>query len=98
SADLVFSGPCEWNRENRYALASLAEVLRMRLRDVLREELGGTYGVNVSQSSERDPRQEFQFVIDFGSAPEKADTLRAAVFRELDRIRKDGPTADEIEK
>jgi zinc protease len=95
---IVFNGPFEWTRQNRYALASLAEVLRMRLRDVLREELGGTYGVNVSQSSERDPRQEFQFVIDFGSAPEKADTLRAAVFRELDRIRKDGPTADEIEK
>jgi zinc protease len=95
---IVFNGPFEWNRQNRYALASLAEVLRMRLRDVLREELGGTYGVSVGQSSERDPRQEFQFTIDFGSAPERADTLRAAVFRELEKIKRDGPTADEIEK
>ena len=95
---IVFNGPFEWNRQNRYALASLAEVLRMRLRDVLREELGGTYGVSVSQSSERDPHQEFQFTIDFGSAPERADTLRAAVFRELSAIKRDGPTADEIEK
>jgi zinc protease len=95
---IVFNGPFEWTRDNRYALASLAEVLRMRLRDVLREELGGTYGVSVSQSSERDPRQEFQFVIDFGSSPEKADTLRAAVFEELHKIKKDGPTAEEIEK
>jgi zinc protease len=95
---IVFNGPFEWTRENRYALASLAEVLRMRLRDVLREELGGTYDVSVSQSSERDPRQEFQFSIDFGSAPERVDTLRAAVFRELERIKRDGPTKDEIEK
>ena len=95
---IVFNGPFEWNRQNRYALASLAEVLRMRLRDVLREELGGTYDVSVSQSSERDPHQEFQFSIDFGSAPERVDTLRAAVFRELDRIKRDGPTTDEIEK
>jgi zinc protease len=95
---IVFNGPFEWNRQNRYALASLAEVLRMRLRDVLREELGGTYDVSVSQSSERDPRQEFQFSIDFGSAPERVDTLRAAVFRELEKIKRDGPTADEIEK
>ena len=95
---IVFNGPFEWNRQNRYALASLAEVLRMRLRDVLREELGGTYDVSVSQSSERDPRQEFQFSIDFGSAPERVDTLRAAVFRELEKIKRDGPTADEIGK
>jgi zinc protease len=95
---IVFNGPFEWTRENRYALASLAEVLRMRLRDVLREELGGTYDVSASQSSERDPHPEFQFSIDFGSSPERADTLRAAVFREIERIRRDGPTADEIEK
>jgi zinc protease len=95
---IVFNGPFEWTRENRYALASLAEVLRMRLRDVLREELGGTYDVSASQSSERDPHPEFQFSIDFGSSPERADTLRAAVFREIERIKRDGPTADEIEK
>ena len=95
---IVFNGPFEWTRENRYAMASLAEVLRMRLRDVLREELGGTYDVSVSQSSERDPQQEYQFTIDFGSAPDRADTLRAAVFRELDRIKRDGPTAEDVEK
>jgi len=95
---IVFNGPFDWTRENRYALASLAEVLRMRYRDVLREELGGTYDVSVSQSSERDPHPEFQFSIDFGSAPERVDTLRAAVFRELERIKRDGPTTDEIEK
>ena len=95
---IVFNGPFEWTRQNRYALASLAEVLRMRLRDVLREELGGTYDVSVSQSSERDPRPEYQFAVDFGSAPDKVDTLRAAVFRELERMKRDGPTAEEIEK
>jgi zinc protease len=54
--------------------------------------------VSVSQSSERDPRPEYQFSIDFGSAPDRVDTLRAAVFRELERIKRDGPTAEEIEK
>jgi zinc protease len=95
---IVFNGPFEWTRQNRYALASLVEVLRMRFRDVLREDLGGTYGVSVSQSSERDPRQEYQVTVDFGSSPERADTLRAAVFREIERIKRDGPTAAEIEK
>jgi zinc protease len=95
---IVFNGPFEWTRQNRYALASLVEVLRMRFRDVLREDLGGTYDVSVSQSSERDPRQEYQVTVDFGSSPERADTLRAAVFREIERFKRDGPTAAEIEK
>jgi zinc protease len=95
---IVFNGPFEWTRENRYALASLAEVLRMRFRDVLREQLGGTYDVSVSQSSERDPRPEYQFSIDFGSSPERVDTLRAAIFSEIERLKRDGPTAEEIEK
>ena len=95
---IVFDGPFEWTRQNRYALASLVEVLRMRFRNVLREDLGGTYDVSVSQSSERDPRQEYQVTVDFGSSPERADTLRAAVFREIERIKRDGPTAEEIEK
>jgi zinc protease len=95
---IVFNGPFEWTRENRYALASLAEVLRMRFRDVLREQLGGTYDVSVSQSSERDPRPEYQFSIDFGSSPERVDTLRSAVFSEIERLKRDGPTAEEIEK
>jgi zinc protease len=95
---IVFNGPFEWTRENRYALASLAEVLRMRLRDVLREELGATYDVSVGQSSERDPRPEFQFSVDFGSAPERVDTLRATVFREIERLKRDGPSAEDIEK
>src|SRR6476646_1721430 len=95
---IVFDGPFEWTRQNRYALASLVEVLRMRFRDVLREDLGGTYDVSVSQSSERDPRQEYQVTVDFGSSPEHADTLREAVFREIERIKRDGPTAAEVEK
>jgi zinc protease len=95
---IVFNGPFEWTRENRYALASLAEVLRMRFRDVLREQLGGTYDVSVSQSSERDPRPEYQFSVDFGSSPERVDTLRSAVFSEIERLKHDGPTAEEIEK
>ena len=95
---IVFNGPFEWTRENRYAMASLAEVLRMRFRDVLREQLGGTYDVSVSQSSERDPHPEYQFSVDFGSSPERVDTLRSAVFSEIERLKRDGPTAEEIEK
>ena len=45
---LVFSGSAPWTREESHLLSSLASVLVIRLREVLREDLGATYGVGVS--------------------------------------------------
>ena len=68
----------------------------MRLLDRLREALGGTYSVSVSTAFSRKPRQEWQVAINYGSAPEKADTLYQAVLQELDSLRRVPPTAAEV--
>jgi zinc protease len=95
---IIFSGPFTWDQESRYALASLGEVLRIRLRETLREDLGGTYGVSVSGSPSRWPRPEYQVAISFGSAPERTDSLAAAVFAVIDSMKRVGPTPEEVEK
>ena len=93
---LVFTGPMAYTRENRYALRSLADILDMRLREVLREDLGGTYGVSVSGSSVRRPEERYTFNIAFGAAPEQLDTLVSAVFAEIERLAREGPSADDL--
>ncbi|HEX9895924.1 MAG TPA: insulinase family protein, partial [Gemmatimonadales bacterium] len=95
---LVFSGPFEYTRANRAAMRGLASVLDIRLREVLREALGGTYGVSVSGTPTRLPRQEYSFSIGFGSAPERVDELVKAVFAEIDSIRKNGPADRDLAK
>ena len=95
---IVFTGPFDDTREQRYALRSLQDVLEIRLRDRLREALGATYSVGVSASSDRLPRPEYSFQISFGSAPERAEELVSTVFQEIDSMAHAGPTADEIEK
>ncbi len=95
---IIFTGPFEWTRENRYAISSLASVLRIRLREVLREDLGGTYGVSVSGRGERDPRKEYTFGIGFGTAPDRLEELSQAVFQQIDSIKTHGPTQDDIDK
>jgi zinc protease len=96
NTQLVFTGPFDYDRETRLRLAALADVLEIRLRDVLREALGGTYGVRVSQSSAREPRPEYSIGIAFGSAPERAEELTRAVFAQIDSLRRAGPTDDEL--
>jgi zinc protease len=95
---LVLSGPMTYSRENAYRLRSLIEVLDIRLREKLREELSGTYGVTVMQSASDIPDEEFSIQIMFGSDPARSEELIASIFAEMDALKLEGPTAEELQK
>jgi len=98
TTQLVFTGPFDYTRENREALSALSDVLDLRLREVLREDMGGTYGVQVGASSMREPRAEYSVGIGFSAAPERVDELTRAVFAQIDSLQRVGPTAEELAK
>ena len=54
---IVFTGPFEYNQEQRVAIRAMAQVLETRLRETMREDLGGTYSVSVSPSYTKIPRR-----------------------------------------
>jgi zinc protease len=95
-ANIIFHGPFEWTQEERVAIRILAEVLQNRLREALREELGGTYSVSAGASYGRIPRSEYRLSIDFGSDPERNDELVKAVMAEVAALREDGPTERQV--
>ncbi len=95
---IVFTGPFEWTRQNRYTLGAMRNVLRIRLREVLREDMGGTYGVSVFGGSRRDPRPDYTFRVGFGADPERLEELVAQVFVQIDSLKKSGPTEEELAK
>jgi zinc protease len=81
---------------SRQAFRTFGDILETRLTEELREALGGTYSVGVSASASTQPRDAQQLIVQFGSSPENADTLFAAVQRTLDALRTVGPTAEEL--
>jgi zinc protease len=95
---VVFSGPAEWDRRNVALLRTLADALEIRLRDRLREELGGTYGVGVAATARREPRPEYRFVVDFSAAPDRLDELSTALFAELEEVKRNGVTEADLAK
>ena len=48
---LVFAGDMEWSRGEALALNVAGEMLGIRLREVVREQLGGTYSIWVNASA-----------------------------------------------
>lgn len=95
-ASLVFTGPADYNQTQRVAIKALGYVLQNRLRETLREDLGGTYSVSASGGLTRDPRQEYSFDIDFGGDPKRIDALVKTVFGEIEKLKANGPTEKEL--
>ena len=93
-----FDGPAEYTPQNRFTMRALNELLQMRLTDVLREQLGGTYSPSAGGSITRVPKPEFTFVIDYGSSPENVEKLSKSVLQVIDSVQKYGPTQAEVDK
>lgn len=96
--ELRFAGDFDWSRQSRYALAALAELLRMRLREQVREEKGGTYGVRVSQSNRQYPHPEYSLSISWGCAPERVEELVQVVMTEIEKLQTELATEEEMRK
>lgn len=95
---IVFTGPIEYNRTNRFHLSSLAELLNIKLREALRENLGGTYGVSVGASASREPIPAYSFAIGFGSSPERLEALTTAALGQIDSVKRFGVTPEDLTK
>jgi zinc protease len=83
--------------EQERALAS-ADVLEIALRDILREELGQTYTVSVDLAQGLPQRGGGHMEVSFGAAPENIEQMGARVLQEVQRLQKDGPTEDLVNR
>lgn len=95
---IVFTGPYSHGADRHLALGAMSQVLTARLRERLREELGGTYSVSAHAMVHSVPNREAMVEIAFDSDPDRADELARAVFAEIAALRKNGPTKAEVDK
>jgi zinc protease len=95
---LLFTGPFEDGLDQRYALQSLGEALQIRLREVLREDLGGVYGVGVSAFPRVIPDTGYQVSIGFGADPDRLDELVDSTFAVIRSFQQSGPADSIIRK
>jgi len=95
---IVFTGAIPWSRQNRYTIGSMTDALQIKLREVLREDLGGTYSVGVSQSVFHYPDEEYRITVSFGADPGRVDELTSVVFAQIDSLRTVGIDQSYIDK
>ena len=76
----------------------MGQALQIKLREVLREDLGGTYSVGVGANAEQFPEEKYQITISFGSDPDRVDELTGVVFEQIDSLRTHGLAQSYIDK
>lgn len=98
SVHYMFSGRMPYTLKDKAALTFLTQALNSRYLISIREEKGGTYGVQVSGSTEYIPEETYKMDIRFDTNEEMADELREIVMKEIQEIAANGPKTEDIEK
>ena len=93
---MVFNGPIANSRLNRLLLKATGQLLGGNLQRVLREDLGGTYGVSVDSRASAAPTQEYRLRINFVCDPARVNALTAAAWNVIRDFAQQGPPPDQV--
>ncbi len=93
TVQLMWTGEFEYNRKNRFEMRALSNLLNITLRENLREDKGGVYGVGLYPQMEHFPKGAYKFICSFSCAPDNVEKLVAAAKEEIINAQKN-PCSD----
>lgn len=95
---IFWYGETPYSDEEQLKLQALTEVLNIKLIENLREELGGIYGGGMYGSLSKYPYNGYSIGVSLPCGPENVDQLLKATYEELDKIKKEGPKEEDLNK
>lgn len=95
---MIWNGDFKWKDKNRFGFAMLMNILSIKLRESMREDQGGVYGVSFSGSPTKYPAPEYSITSMWGCSPDNTEKLSQTVLDEMKRIENEGPVAEDLNK
>jgi zinc protease len=95
---IFWTGEAPYSDQEQLKLQALLEVLNIKLIESLREELGSIYGGGMFGSLTKFPYNSYSIGLALPCGPENVDQLLKATFAELEKIKTEGPKADDLNK
>ncbi len=93
-----YSGEVPYSEELELKGAAIAEILNIRILEELREKIQGIYGGGIFPQFEKLPYPHYMFVLQLPGGPEKVDTLLYAATKEIEDLKKFGPSKENLDK
>ncbi len=95
---LVMPEKFDWTEKNVLCMSMIKEIMDIKLVEVIREKMSGVYSPRIMLNMDQYPKPTIQFMVMFGCSPKTAEKLTKAVFGEIKKIRKKGPTEVDLKK
>jgi zinc protease len=87
---LTYTGKADYSLKNEEALQAFVKLLSIKLREAIREDKGGTYGVQVSGWLSKEPKQRYIFNVNFGCDPARTQELTDVALQVIETVKKEG--------
>lgn len=87
---MLYLSPFEYNRSNRNELNAFMKLLNIKLRETMREDMSGVYGVSASPQMQHYPKSMCRIIIYYSCSPENVDTLVWAARKVIADIKANG--------
>ena len=91
---LIYHGEDVYHPDSSYILQSLIELARIKLREELREEEGGVYGVAVYGGLSKNPIPQYSIRVSFNADPPRTEALVASTKKVIEKLKNDISPAD----
>jgi zinc protease len=98
SVAMVFKGDWKWSDKDMIASRMVVDALAIKLRESMREDQGGVYGVRANINLSILPKNTYTVNVSWGCAPENVEKLSSTVSEEMKKIADNGPTDDDMLK
>jgi zinc protease len=95
---MFWNGEAPFSDAEQLKVQALTEVINIKLIESLREELSGIYGGGMYGNLNKNPYNNYAFGVSLPCGPENVDKLIKATIAEIDKIKANGPTADDLNK
>ncbi len=95
---MVMNGDFEYGEYNRHVLKSLCEVANIKLREVMREDKSGVYGVGCYPSFENHPYQGYTITFSFGCDPLRVEELIGELKKVIQSMKDELPEEEYMTK
>lgn len=95
--DLGFSNNHILSRADALAFWLVGVVLNSRMTDEIRERLGGSYNVTVVSRYNENSEPHQWLTVHFETGSAKVEQMKAAAYKEIDDLLRDGITAQDVE-
>jgi len=98
STAIVYTGDMPYTPENIIKLDALGQIFRMEFTEKIREEEGGTYGVQVHQEAEKLPKEGFTLQFRFDTNPARRTALVEVMNGITTDVQQKGPDSEKLQK